>query len=365
MKKSISLYLLTISLLFFQSCSKEPVVGGLASVSTSLASEVSTNSVLIGGIVSNIGDSPVTSRGICWSTNQNPKISDNKSINGEGAGTFSTTISGLTTGTTYYFRAYATNSAGTSYGDEVSATPSPTPLLYEKSVLLEQFTGTWCGYCPRAIGQIEDLIAVDTKIAHVAHHLNDEMTYSENSALFQSFGLTGVPTVYADRTSFFTGSSATITPLHAPANIGLGLKVTGAGTTITARVTVKFGKFYSEGLKLTIYLITDNKIADQVNYYNNDVTSRYYQMGSPIKNFVHKNVMTKAGTDMFGEAIPPVSVVHSGSYVKTADFTGLNSSSFSNIKVVAFVTYSNGIYNKRVVNAIIGSVGDDLDQKLI
>ena len=64
----------------------------------------------------------MTARGVCWSTGQTPTISDNKTTDGTGAGVFVSNISGLTAITTYYARAYATNSKGTDYGSSMSFT---------------------------------------------------------------------------------------------------------------------------------------------------------------------------------------------------------------------------------------------------
>jgi hypothetical protein len=56
---------------------------------------------------------------VCWNTNGNPTITDNKTTDGSGTGSFASSISGLTASTTYYVRAYATNIVGTSYGNQV------------------------------------------------------------------------------------------------------------------------------------------------------------------------------------------------------------------------------------------------------
>ena len=77
-----------------------------------------------GGIISSDGGSAITLRGICWATTQNPTIADDTTLNGSGTGSFSSVINNLefTPYTTYYLRAYATNSNGTGYGDELSFT---------------------------------------------------------------------------------------------------------------------------------------------------------------------------------------------------------------------------------------------------
>jgi hypothetical protein len=72
-----------------------------------------------GGEVTFSGFATVTARGVCWNTTGNPSIADSKTTNGTGFGVFTSSITGLTANTTYYVRAYATNSQGTAYGEQV------------------------------------------------------------------------------------------------------------------------------------------------------------------------------------------------------------------------------------------------------
>lgn len=92
------------------------------SVTTSTPSNVTTNSATCGGNVTSDGGATVTARGVCWSTSQNPTISGNHTSDGTGTGSFTSNITGLAEYTTYYVRAYATNSEGTSYGSQKSFT---------------------------------------------------------------------------------------------------------------------------------------------------------------------------------------------------------------------------------------------------
>ena len=91
-------------------------------VTTSNVTSITLNSAVCGGNVTADGNLDVTARGVCWSTSPNPTISNNKTTNGSGTGSFTSNITGLADGTTYYVRAYATNSKGTAYGEEKSFT---------------------------------------------------------------------------------------------------------------------------------------------------------------------------------------------------------------------------------------------------
>ena len=92
------------------------------SVTTTDANNVSYTSVTLGGNVTTENGAAVTERGVCWSTSANPTISNSKKAVGSGTGTFTTDLTGLNDGVTYYVRAYATNERGTSYGEEKTFT---------------------------------------------------------------------------------------------------------------------------------------------------------------------------------------------------------------------------------------------------
>ena len=95
---------------------------GIVVLTTSVATSITATSATTGGNISNDGGAAISARGLCWSTTPNPTIANPKSTNTGGVGTFATNITGLNIGATYYIRAYATNSVGTSYGNEVSFT---------------------------------------------------------------------------------------------------------------------------------------------------------------------------------------------------------------------------------------------------
>lgn len=87
-----------------------------------MVTDITSCSAQCGGFVSGRGGADVTSRGVCWSTVPNPTVNDSHTADATGNGGFKSVLSGLTPGTTYYIRAYATNSVGTAYGEEQSFT---------------------------------------------------------------------------------------------------------------------------------------------------------------------------------------------------------------------------------------------------
>ena len=99
-------------------------------LTTTDVTEIKSTVAKSGGNISSDGGSPITSRGVVWSTTINPTIAlSTKTNDASGTGTFQSSITGLTAGTKYYVRAYATNSEGTSYGNELSFTTLNIPTL--------------------------------------------------------------------------------------------------------------------------------------------------------------------------------------------------------------------------------------------
>ena len=119
---------------------------GQAVVSTTIASAISTISASAGGNVSADGGSTITARGVCWGTATAPVVTGSHTSDGTGTGVFSSSITGLTDNTLYYYRAYATNGGGTVYGNELSfntASVSAPLATAGSGVSAIGFTANW------------------------------------------------------------------------------------------------------------------------------------------------------------------------------------------------------------------------------
>ena len=98
-------------------------------ITTSAVSNITTTSAVSGGTILSDGGAKITARGVCWSTSSNPTINDNKTTDGIGIGNYTSNLTSLLANTTYYVRAYATNSEGTVYGNELIFATIALPVV--------------------------------------------------------------------------------------------------------------------------------------------------------------------------------------------------------------------------------------------
>lgn len=101
----------------FTTVSVPPVIS-----QTSIVSSITNSSAITGGNITSDGGSAILFRGVCYSTSPEPTIINTKTSDGTGIGSFTSTITGLSQGTKYFARAYATNSVGTAYGNQIEFT---------------------------------------------------------------------------------------------------------------------------------------------------------------------------------------------------------------------------------------------------
>jgi len=110
-----------------------PVKDSLPALSTTALSEVTFNSALSGGNISDDGGLPVTDRGVVWGIAPNPDVSSPfRTHDGNGSGNFTSSLTGLDANTLYYVRAYAFNAKGTAYGNELSFTTDFNTLIEQE-----------------------------------------------------------------------------------------------------------------------------------------------------------------------------------------------------------------------------------------
>jgi uncharacterized protein (TIGR02145 family) len=118
-----------------------PIVG--ATITTTAVTAITSTTAVSGGNISADGGGSITARGVCWGTAADPTTANSKTSDGTGTGSFASNITGLTTGTVYHVRAYATNGSGTSYGNDIQFSTLAIPTVTTAAVTaITQSTAT-------------------------------------------------------------------------------------------------------------------------------------------------------------------------------------------------------------------------------
>jgi uncharacterized protein (TIGR02145 family) len=137
--KGISVRMMVVlifSALLFHACEKKVV----PVVITGEVTDITGSSATCAGEVIDEGSSPIYTRGICWSVNENPTVDDDFTNSGTGLGSYTSNLVRLDGSTVYYVRAYATNDDGTGYGDEVSFQTAPREIIFNQAITYGSLT---------------------------------------------------------------------------------------------------------------------------------------------------------------------------------------------------------------------------------
>ena len=240
---------------------------------------------------------------------------------------------------------------------------SDTPTSFTKKVLLEEFTGSWCGYCPSGAEILQNLMNSYSVIG-VALHSSDDMSIAHTSVLESFYPSSGYPSGMVDRINFdgIVGlnrgywSYITDQQLQKSAICGLAINSEISGDSVNIQIRSAFDTTMTmENYNLNVYIIEDDVQGegygyDQRNYYNDDAESSFYQLGDPIINYKHNQTLRKVLTNTYG--IPFTSSSSPGTeFIDNfkEDITNFNKNKLS---VVAFITYNGAAAtNHEVLNA--------------
>lgn len=218
---------------------------------------------------------------------------------------------------------------------------SITSGYFTKRVLIEDYTGTWCGNCTRVALAIENVLIKTERAEIVAIHNGDDPYHFDGitplkNLLFPGQTDLGLPTARLNRTVKWkfpeTNNIQQAVDLTGY-NCGLGLAVesTMNGQNIDLNVKVKFAENY-QNLRLVIYLLEDN-----LNYFQVNYTSTYYGGINPIPNYDHDNVVRSTVTDILGDAMGESFVAGSTFERSFTVNVPTNVENSANIRFVAFV----------------------------
>ena len=235
-------------------------------------------------------------------------------------------------------------------------------LNFHKRVLIEDYTGTWCGYCPRVAyaidlvhGQSEDAVtvAIHRPSSDVLSIVYDPYNY-DASELEATLNIPSYPKGFLNRRVLWTSpepnniAQAIALTQGANPKLGLALKPVINGSNLSLDVNANFGADFS-GLKLVVYVLENGLLYEQHNY------TSYYDGVDVLENYTHNHVLRACLTPILGEAVPESSTKLYGTYNRTFNVTlPANITNPANVEFVAFLVGADG----KAINVRKAASGD-------
>jgi len=190
--------------------------------------------------------------------------------------------------------------------------PSNLPASFSKKAVVEDFTGTWCGYCPR-VSYAASLVEEQTdKVFVVGVHNGDQMANSFGDTLENEFNITGFPTAYIDRSTTWTypepsNIDQAINAAEGTVDVGLAIESSLTGSILDFKVYQGFLQNMT-GVKLVVFVLEDGILANQSNY------TSYYGGESTITDFEHNGVLRYSATSVMGNSTTSSIGIHEKSF---------------------------------------------------
>ncbi len=220
---------------------------------------------------------------------------------------------------------------------------------FTRRVLIEDFTGTWCGNCTRVVQGIQNVQAQTDKAVVVAvHNGNDPFHFDGieplRALIYPDFPDFPLPTVRLNRLTQWTfpepsNTQQVLNLITNDSGLGLAMNSSLIGSTLTLEVKTKFAEDFSD-LKLVVYLLEDNLFYNQVNYI-----SSFMGGVNPLINYEHDHVLRASLTNILGDAIEGETV--SGNTI-TRTFTMQVPANIANPANMNFVAFVVGADNKTI-----------------
>jgi thiol-disulfide isomerase/thioredoxin len=253
---------------------------------------------------------------------------------------------------------------GTYNENGVLVTTNTVPFIViipKRKIVVEDYTGTWCGYCPSVAHAVEEAHAATNDIAVVAIHktassIPDPMHFDDIQLLQDEFGVSGFPSARINRTTVWSSPyevDGIVSMAGVETDLAIAILSKLDGNTLTVRTDVVYENGSGNGDKLVVYLLESGIIHEQINYYNSDVTSPFYQLGNPIPDFVHNEALRLSLTEVLGDNI--ASTAELEEFSKTFTVTIPAEFNVANLSLVAMVVSADNSAR----NAQIAYVDED------
>ena len=223
------------------------------------------------------------------------------------------------------------------------------PSSFSKKAVVEDFTGTWCGWCPR-VSYAASLVEEQTdKVFVVGVHNGDEMANSFGGAVENEFEIPGFPTAYVDRANTWAGDQPSnlgqvLNAAVGTVDVGLAIESSLTGSILDFKVYQGFLENMT-GVKLVVFVLEDGILADQANY------TSYYGGASTVTDFEHNGVLRYSATDVMGDPTTSTLGVHEKTF--SVDLSSYDVLVPENTGILAMLVDDSGkvLYNAQYVIA--------------
>lgn len=250
----------------------------------------------------------------------------------------------------------STYDSATSNEISIQISQISTPANFTKKAVIEDYTGTWCGWCPRVSHAIELVEEQTDKVFAVAVHLagGDPMENNYSKALSNAFNITGFPTAFVNRDAEWkypepSNISQAVDLAEGTANLGLAINSVLSENTIDIVVSTGFSQDASN-IKLVLFILEGG-----INYNQSNYTS-YYNGANPITSFEHNHVLRYFATNVLGDLTTSTTGIHHKPY--SINIVSAKISNAENVSILAMLVNSTG---KIVYNAQLAKINEDIE----
>lgn len=199
-------------------------------------------------------------------------------------------------------------------GEEFTTEPKTFAVFIPKrKVVVEDYTGTWCGFCPGVAVAIEDLRLQTDDVAIVAIHkasagVPDPLDFARVGELQEMFDVdNGFPKARINRKVDWPRPYALeqVTSMAGTdTDVSIAINSQLEGSNLSVKVKVAYENGSTTGDKVVVYLLENGVVADQANYFNETPGHKYQGLGNPIPDYIHNDGLRNALSNLFGDAIP-------------------------------------------------------------
>lgn len=186
-------------------------------------------------------------------------------------------------------------------------------FIPKRKVVIEDYTGTWCGFCPGVAVAIKELRNATSHVAIVAIHkesggISDPLNFPRIGELQTVFNVdNGFPKARINRTvdwprPYVLEQVTSMAGTNTDVSIAVNSQLTGSNLSVNVKVVYENGSI--PGDKLVVYLLENGVVAPQANYFDRTPGHEYEGLGNPIPRYIHDDGLRNSLSNLFGDAIP-------------------------------------------------------------